>query len=289
MKFQLLYAFFSLVPTTILQTTLAYAQGTPTCPATIFQDSVPSLPVSSDQQGVELGVKFRTRGAVAVTAIRFYKFPENNGVHTGHLWSPSGQLLASVTFPNETESGWQTATLPSPIYPTPGSTLIASYYAPNGRYAVGRRTDDDLTNGAGGSDSPVYALADGVEGGNGVYQYGGGFPSNTYFSSNYYVDVVVKAISTPTPPNNLYASSVTSLSVTLNWSPSTEGAGELGTAVAKYLLYRDDVVIATISGTKFTDSTVASGSTYSYKVVGQDYCGIMSSPSQPVSVQVPSQ
>ena len=42
------------------------------------------------------------------------------------------------------------------------------------------------------ANSPLTALQDGVDGGNGVYRYGsgGGFPNSTYNSTNYWVDLV---------------------------------------------------------------------------------------------------
>jgi hypothetical protein len=49
------------------------------------------------------------------------------------------------------------------------------------------------------SNPPLQALADGVSGGNGVYGYGvGGFPTQTYNASNYWVDVV---FTTSAPPS----------------------------------------------------------------------------------------
>ena len=70
------------------------------------------------------------------------------------------------------------------------TTYIASYHAPAGHYAA--------TNGyfaTGGFDSPpLHALGDGVDGPNGVYHYdsagGSAFPTSTFQSSNYWVDVV---------------------------------------------------------------------------------------------------
>ena len=51
-----------------------------------------------------------------------------------------------------------------------------------------------MTNG------PLYALQNGESGGNGVYRYGagGGFPSSTFGSSNYWVDVVFTSGPAPT-------------------------------------------------------------------------------------------
>ena len=45
---------------------------------------------------------------------------------------------------------------------------------------------------SGVDNGPVHLLQDGVNGGNGVYAYSASstFPSNTYQSSNYWVDVV---------------------------------------------------------------------------------------------------
>ena len=56
------------------------------------------------------------------------------------------------------------------------------------------------TNGV--DNAPLHALADGVDGANGVYRYGagGGFPTNTWQSSNYWVDVVFDTGAADTTP-----------------------------------------------------------------------------------------
>ena len=75
----------------------------------------PDDPVDHDRNSVELGMRFSTDTPGTVTAIRYYKgagvFP---GTKTGHLWSSSGRLRATVTFDDETASGWQVATLSTP-------------------------------------------------------------------------------------------------------------------------------------------------------------------------------
>jgi hypothetical protein len=50
----------------------------------------------------------------------------------------------------------------------------------------------------GVQNGPLEALADGVDGGNGVYRYGAssGFPTLTYQATNYWVDVAFS----PTAP-----------------------------------------------------------------------------------------
>ena len=79
--------------------------------------------------------KFRLTAGF-VTGIRFYKGTANTGTHIGSLWSSTGTKLGSVTFTGETATGWQQATFATPLPVTAGTTYVASYYAPNGRYAV---------------------------------------------------------------------------------------------------------------------------------------------------------
>ena len=50
-------------------------------------------------------VSERCRGYI--TGLRFYKAATNTGTHVGNLWTAAGSLLSSVTFTNETASGWQ--------------------------------------------------------------------------------------------------------------------------------------------------------------------------------------
>jgi hypothetical protein len=105
----------------------------------------------------------------------------------GNLWSTDGTLLATGTFTHETKSGWQTLTFAQPVAITAHTTYVASYHSTRGSYA-----DDIGFFANGGVDSGLlHALANGVDGGNGVFRYGaGGFPSSTSQSSNYWVDVI---------------------------------------------------------------------------------------------------
>jgi hypothetical protein len=76
----------------------------------------------------------------------------------------------------------------SPVAVSADTTYVASYFAPNGRYSV---TQNFFTS-AGVDNGPLHALADGVQGGNGVFRYGASsvFPDQTWAASNYWVDVV---------------------------------------------------------------------------------------------------
>src|SRR5262249_13642067 len=148
---------------------------------------VPTRSSVSDFNGVEVGVKFRTSVPGFISGIRFYKGPQNSGVHVGNLWSATGTLLATATFTAESAQGWQEVTFGTPVPVTANTTYVASYHAPNGGYAG----DNRFFLGAGVTSGPLQALADGVDGGNGVYRYGPiGFPTDTFMGTNYWVDVV---------------------------------------------------------------------------------------------------
>src|SRR5208282_3544554 len=139
----------------------------------------------NDPSLVEVGVKFQTATAGNVTAILFYKSPLNTGTHVGNLWSATGKLLASATFANETPYGWQQVNLTTPVTLIPGTPYVVSYNA-NGYYSGDPEYfATALTNG------PLTAPASSAIGGNGVYAYGSSnFPTNTYNSTNYWVDVL---------------------------------------------------------------------------------------------------
>ena len=152
-----------------------------------------------DPHAVELGLKFRSSTDGFITAIRFYKGTQNTGVHVGHLWTASGTLLASATFSNESATGWQQVTLNTPVAVTANTTYVVSYHAPNGFYAA---TGAAFAT-AGVLNPPLEALSNTAAGGNGVYRYGAaGFPTQTFNSTNYLVDVVFVTSVAPdtTPP-----------------------------------------------------------------------------------------
>ena len=69
-----------------------------------------------------------------------------------------------------------------------GTTYLVTYYAPAGHYSA----DAGYFSNTGVDRPPLHALADGVDGPNGVYRYGTGgvFPTGTYQSTNYWVDAV---------------------------------------------------------------------------------------------------
>ena len=175
----------AMAPLTWTFTTAAAAGA---CPCSIWASSaVPGTASTADDSAVELGVKFRSTQAGYITGIRFYKGSGNSGTHVGSLWNTSGTKLASVTFSGESSTGWQQALFAGPVAVTAGTTYVASYYAPVGRYS----SNNSYFAGAATTNGPLTALRNGTDGGNGVYKYGAsGYPTSSYQSSNYWVDVV---------------------------------------------------------------------------------------------------
>ena len=156
--------------------------------STIWSSSTTPITISSnDPNAVELGVKFKSDVDGYVKGIRFYKSASNTGMHTGTLWSGSGAALATVTFTNESVSGWQQATFSTPVHVTANTVYVASYHTNAGMYSV-----DSGYFASGVDNPPLHALQDGASGNNGVYRYGSGgvMPSDSYNASNYWVDVI---------------------------------------------------------------------------------------------------
>lgn len=177
--------------------TINVTGGGGACPCTIWSPAaVPPDPDDDDPAAVELGTKFRADVDGQITGVRFYKAVLNTGTHVGKLWTRTGTLLASVSFSGETASGWQQANFASPVAITANTTYVVSYHAPNGHY-----TGTDGFFATALDRPPLHGLRDGVDGPNGVYRYGAsGFPTDTYLSEGYWVDVVFQPAADTTPP-----------------------------------------------------------------------------------------
>ena len=155
--------------------------------STLFGQRVPDVPVADDGSAATLGVKFVPQADGTVTGIRFYKGTGNTGSHRGTIWSSTGEALRSGTFTDETATGWQTLKFSSPLSVSRNTTYVASYYAPNGRYAADDRFFSALPYNA----FPLSAPRGVTSGGNGVFRSGNGFPvEKSPTDANYYVDVL---------------------------------------------------------------------------------------------------
>jgi hypothetical protein len=160
----------------------------PTYTYSIWASSTTPAQIANDSRAIEVGVKFKSDVDGYITGIRFYKGSGNTGTHIGNLWTSSGQKLATATFTNETATGWQQVNFAQPVPITANTVYIASYHTSRGYYAANQRYFET----AGVDSPPLRFLRNGESGGNGVYKYGAtsSFPTDTYRSSNYWIDVV---------------------------------------------------------------------------------------------------
>jgi hypothetical protein len=169
----------------------SFTTGTPRptgCPCMIFDGfSLPDNLNTNDASAIELGTKVRFDSKGFVTGVRFYKGSQNTGTHTGSLWTTAGTRLATGTFTGESASGWQTLTFATPVQVAANTTYVVSYHTNTGFYS----SSAGYFANAGADYQALHALKDGVDGGNGVYLYGAsGYPTGSYNSTNYWVDVL---------------------------------------------------------------------------------------------------
>lgn len=243
--------------------------------------AVPQVITTGDTSAATLGTTFESQYAGSVTGVRFYKGAQNTGAHVGSLWTTAGKELASVTFTNETASGWQQANFATPVNISANTPYVVAYYAPHGHYSQTKGYfKSNYVNG------PLTALA--ANNGRYVFTTNTAFPTKSRNGINYWVDVVVSASTfNPTPkpsaPSSL-TGSVSSGTVTLQWQASPS------TGVASYTVLRGGTSIGSVnaSSSLVYHDTPSAGSTYSYQVEAVDGSGDVSSPSNSVSVTVPT-
>ncbi|HEV2780964.1 MAG TPA: DUF4082 domain-containing protein [Actinophytocola sp.] len=157
--------------------------------------ATPRKITSLDTRSVELGVRFKAVTSGRVVGIQFYKGPDNTGTHTGTLWNLRGERLATVTFTDETESGWQQALFDQPVQISANTTYVASYHAPNGRYSrdMGYFWRPHQSGNLLAPRSSWFAF-------NGVRGYGPGMPKlGDWWASNFWVTPLFTTDSEPPP------------------------------------------------------------------------------------------
>jgi len=172
------------------------------CPCRLMEDLIPAQLAKPVRDGrpepgpwtYEMGTKVVVTRPMDLTAIRYYKDPGEAGVHRGTVWSAAGSAIAQVDFGGESASGWQRQALSTPVRLNASDVYVVS---------VGLSTFYTVTQfglQSALSDGPLRSVADGA---NGVYGSAAGlFPSNTYKSSNYFVDAeVLDPSAAPVIPN----------------------------------------------------------------------------------------
>jgi hypothetical protein len=202
--------------------------GQAVCPCTIWPGTAsPVVPDAGSYSPLELGVQFRSESNGYITGIRFYKSAANTGTTVGNLWSSSGTLLASATFPvtGETNSGWQQVNFSSPVPITANTMYVASYHTIVGHFAL----DHNYFVSSGVDNSPLHAPG-GAGGANGVYTFAATstFPTQTYNSENYWVDVVFNYGGGNNPPLSVTTTSLPNGTQSVAYNQSLAATG--GTA-----------------------------------------------------------
>ncbi len=139
-------------------------------------------------------------------------------------------MLGSVTFTNETASGWQQATLATPIALSAATSYVVSYHT-SGFYSA-----DYNFFATAFSNGPLTAAASSSGAGNGLYIYGqtSSFPTTSSKSANYWVDLSFLPSSVQSAPASALAIDTKafgdqgSSSATASTAPfSTSAANEL--------------------------------------------------------------
>lgn len=141
------------------------------------------LPSGSESDAsYELGIKLFFSINGFIKAIRYYKPIGETGAHIGKIWDANGSLLASVTFTNESSSGWQEQELDTPLSVSAFNQYVISVNA-NTVYA---QTSQGLLSQK--SNTYIYSVADNN---NGVFNTNvDNFPQNSYANTDYYRDIV---------------------------------------------------------------------------------------------------
>ncbi len=254
-----------------------------TCPCSIWGNNVtPTTVDSGDGADVEVGVKFTSDVNGQLTGIRFYKASANTGTHIGTLWSSTGTELAQATFTNETASGWQTVLFSSPVSITAGTTYVAGYLDPNGHYSADQNyfyspppTGPHMVDSV-----PLHAVVASGTKSNGMYAEASGspvFPSNTYFGTNYWVDVVFQPASTTAPGQvtNVQATAG-SESATVSWSAPSSGGAPTTYTVTPYIGSTAQAATTVTGSPPATSTTITgltSGQPYTFTVQASNSAG----------------
>lgn len=157
------------------------AEAAPASVGVLSSKVKPKTSATSSKRSVELGMKFSSSRDGAIVALQFYRGKKQRKAYKGSLWSSSGKLLARVTFPKSSRTGWQTVTLKTPVKVKKGVTYVASYLASDGRFPV--------TRGAFAKSVTHNGLT--VPKNGGVYRYttSSKLPNRSGRGANYLVDV----------------------------------------------------------------------------------------------------
>ena len=107
----------------------------------------------------------------------------------------------------------------------------------------------------------------------------------TYDAAGNRTQTTSKSESTaPSVPTGLSATAVSQTQINLSWSASTDTGGS---GLAGYRIYRGGTQVGTSATTSYSDSGLAAGTTYLYRVAAYDVAGNVSAQSSQVKCEDP--
>ena len=170
------------------------------CPCSVWTTSTtPATIDSGDANSAEVGFRFRSDAAGLITGMRFYKGANNTrNSHRAPVDAIPELCWLRSHSPAESGSGWQQVNFSTPVAISANTTYVASYFAPNGHYSANNsylrqrvwttrrcmlcRMASTEQTGFTTTDQAVH------------------FPTSTFSSANYWVDVVFVPTGSTTPP-----------------------------------------------------------------------------------------
>ena len=245
---------------------------------TLFTTQTPALPNDTDGAGAlgdyELGMRFTSDNSGVIQAIRYYKAPSETGTHVGHIWSATGQPLATITFTNEGTSGWQQQALATPLTIQAGTTYVVSVNVNSYYVSTTQGFGSGISNG--GLNAPVGA---------GVYDFTPGvFPTANFQNKNYFRDVVFAAGSS-NPSNHAGTVSVsgTPTQNQILTASVTDADGVPGTVAYQWQQSANGSTWSNINGATSSTLSLGQGQVGNFVRVTASYTDLLGSSEAPVS------
>ena len=220
-------------------------------------------------------MRFTSDNPGVIQAIRYYKSPSETGTHVGHIWSATGQPLATVTFTNEGTSGWQQQALATPLTIKAGTTYVVSVNTNSYYVSTSQGFASGISNG--GLNAPVGA---------GVYDFTPGvFPTPNFQNKNYFRDVVFVAGSSN--PNNHAGTVSVSGTPTQNQiltASVRDADGVPGTVAYQWQQSANGSTWSNINGATSSTLSLGQGQVGNFVRVTATYTDILGSSEAPVSL-----
>jgi len=150
-------------------------------------DASSFTPTSGDP--VNLGTRFYANQNGYVVGCRLWIAEGFTGARSCYLWTDSGDLLASASFPAITGIGWLEIGFDDPVGIEADTTYVMSIHT-TGEFVF----SFGYFSGAY-DNNPLFSPADSDGAPNGAYAYGsaGTFPNNRPFGANYWINPIVES------------------------------------------------------------------------------------------------